>query len=262
MVGTKRLFWRSGLSVAAALMLSGAALAQDASGGGPAVDVVVQNSDDITPAVIDVSVPEEGIAVGEPDPTGGGMDPGAGDGSGDGTDPGAGDGTDPGLGDGTDPGVGDWTDPGVGDGTDPGVGDGTDPGVGDGSVDGSDPAAGDGSGATDGGMIDYGTVTIYSMDGGPATCDVCAESGVASPNVAHTRSEVERHLTHDKGATDVVAQIADTPSVAARSVAARSVVVPGSQRDVARQPVSHASAACLGEHPGLAWMCEWQSAGQ
>ena len=85
---TKGLLWRAGLSVVAALMLSGVAYAQDASGDGStliAVDVVVQNWHDINSGTIDV------------------VDPGVGDGTGDGTNPGVGDGsvpTDGGLGDG------------------------------------------------------------------------------------------------------------------------------------------------------------------
>lgn len=69
---------RSGLSIAAALLLSTAAFAQDAVVGddgtvvsvGPAVDTgVVQNWDDINPG------DDQGIAVGEPDPNGDGAEP-------------------------------------------------------------------------------------------------------------------------------------------------------------------------------------------
>ena len=101
---TKGLLWRAGLSVVAALMLSGVAYAQDASGDGStliAVDVVVQNWHDINSGTIDVVDP--GVGDGTGDGTGAGTDPDLGDGTGDGTNPGVGDGSVPtagGLGDG------------------------------------------------------------------------------------------------------------------------------------------------------------------
>ena len=234
MVQTKSLFWLAGLTVVAALMVTTTAYAQDASGGGPAVDVIVQNWHDINPdatPVVDPQPGDQGIAIGEPDPTAGG-----------GTDPAAGDGTDPTAGDGTDPAAGGGTDPAAGDGsTDPNAGDGsTDPTAGDGST---DPNAGDGSNPTDGGAVDGGTVTIYYMDGGATGCDVCAQDHIAVPGAVRPISEVERH--HHAG-----------------QPAATTVIVPTSHDEVALEPRVHATAACLGAHPALTWMCEWQSAGQ
>lgn len=145
----KRLALRTGLSFAAALMLSTAAFAQDATSGDEvvlnAVDPVVEIdpifAEDPLPADIEVQFGHdlnpgdgEGIAVGEPDPNGGGTD--------DGTV------------------VDDRT---VQD---------------DGSV---DPGTDDTSG---GEPIDDGTVVIYYMDGGPIDCVECRDETAGLPDVA------------------------------------------------------------------------------
>ena len=237
---------RTGLSLVAVLMLSGAAIAGQATAtGGDALVaepgfggdlIAVQATDEVTTG-------GEGIAVGEPDPT-------TGDGTG--GDPSVG--GDPVVDDGTggDPTVGDGTggDPSVGDGTggDPSVGDGTggDPTVGDGT--GGDPSVGDGTGGevwitdggvpVDGGTIDFGdgTVGIYYMDGGPSRCGGCEYQDTAGPLIE--------------------------PSMTFRGnqpAAHQPQIVTGSDREVARQPVARGAAACLVQHPGLAWICEWQS---
>ena len=222
---------RTGLSLVAVLMLSGAAFAGPATAtadnavvpepgfGGDLI--AVQATDEVTTG-------GEGIAVGEPDPT-----------TGDGT------GGDPTIG--GDPVVDDGTggDPVVDDGT---GGDGTagDPSVGDGT--GGDPTVGDGTGGevwitdggvpVDGGTIDFGdgTVGIYYMDGGPSRCGGCEYQNTAGPLIE--------------------------PSMTFRGnqpAAHQPQIVTGSDRDVARQPVARGAAACLVQHPGLAWMCEWQS---
>ena len=78
-----KLVWRGGLSIVAALMLSGAAFAQDAATDDnvtdPAIEVVVTDGDssifEQTPVMTDGTEmidDGEGIAVGEPDPNGDG----------------------------------------------------------------------------------------------------------------------------------------------------------------------------------------------
>ncbi len=204
------LILRAGLSLAAALMLSGAAVAGQASGArGPDVatafgdgwvlvdEVVVQTTHEINP---DASGGDEGIAVGEPDPTGGSGD-------------------DPATGDGSD-GSGDQA---TGDGS----GDGTDV-SGDGSDDGTD-VTGDGSGdVTDSGD---GIDVIYTMDGG-SNCGGCEYQ-----NAVPVFQMQSGGIAHNAPAQIVV----------------------HSDHEVARQTVAHGSAACTARHPGLPWMCEWQS---
>ena len=266
---------RTGLSLVAVLMLSGAAFAgpATATAGNAVVPepgfggdlIAVQATDEVTTG-------GEGIAVGEPDPSGDGpggdqtTGDGTGGGTGDGTDVGTGDGTDGSTGDGTDVGTGDGTDGSTGDGstgdgstgggTDVGTGDATDGGaVGDGTVDevwisdgtgdpvvvdgtGGDPVANDGSVPVEGGTIDFGdgTVGIYYMDAGPSRCGGCEHQDTAGPLIQPPMN-FRGH----------------------QPAAHQPQIVTGSDREVTRQPVARGAAACLAQHPGLAWMCEWQS---
>ena len=134
---------RAGLSLAAVLSLSGAAVAGQAGGAGGAGhapvfgDALVLVDDVVAQTTFDLNPGDEAIAVGEPDPTAGsGDESAAGDGAGDqATDDGSGDGTD-------------VSGAGSGDGTDV-----TD-------------AGGDATGTGDG--IDV----IYTLDGGP-NCGGC-----------------------------------------------------------------------------------------
>ena len=251
---------RTGLSLVAMLMLSGAAIAGQATApGGDALVAEPGFGGDLiaVQATDDVASGGEGIAVGEPDPSGDGTGDGTGDdqSTGDGTDAGTGDvstgdgtdgdGADLGTGDGTDGSTGDGTDDGTGDGTDGSTGDGTGDGTDDGTVDEvwisdgtGDPVVGDGSIPLDGGSIDFGdgTVGIYYMDGGPSRCGGCEYQDTAGPLIQPPMNFRGNH-----------------------PAAHQPQIVTGSDRDVARQPVARGAAACLVQHPGLAWMCEWQS---
>ena len=230
------LILRTGLSLVAALMLSGAACAGQATATTGAirvqpvfdrdlitVDVGPQTMHEINPGSTD-----QGVATGEPDPNGG-----AGDQTGDG-----GTGGDPTAGDGTGDGSGDQaTGDGTGDGGgDQATGDGTggDPSAVDGSGDGSgDQAVGDQTGG-DPSALDSGdgSVTVDNMGGiFQNTADPVMQPQLAgnSHPVAAPPSQNLAHSAHEG----------------------------------AGQPLAHSGAACLAQHPGLTWMCEWQNgAGQ
>ncbi len=229
-----RMILRAGLSVVAALLLSSAGFAQDASGDGRTATVDLSTVD---PAPVDIAIDpvvtdggDPGIAVGEPDPTGDGTGDGtvAGDGSGDGTvaDDGSGDGTV--AGDGTSDGTGDGTV--VGDGT----GDGTV--VGDGTGDGT--VVGDGTGD--------GTVISYSD--GTSDCGGCEMQNMAGPLLTPA-------LAGTPGKAGHRAAVAAGVAPAATASASGS----GSGNYVAHTPVTRAAQACLTQHPGLPWLCEWQN---
>jgi hypothetical protein len=146
---------RSGVSIVAALLLSTAVFAQDATDGAgpdPLTDQInVQNWHDLTTIDVATGGDDQGIAVGEPDPTAGG-EPDVVVDDGTGGDPADDPMVDPMVDDGT--GDGSTGDPTGTDGT------GTD-GIGDGST-------GDG-----GVVVDDGEVLIYYMDGGPEFCAEC-----------------------------------------------------------------------------------------
>ena len=237
-----RAILRGSLSVAAALLLSTAAFAQDvAVDDGSTDNVTVQTGHDLNPAGdegiavgdtdpmsrdgtaddggvivqdwhdVNPAGGDEGIAVGEPDPNGDATDPAPTDDT-SGHDTAGDAGTDVVIDDGQCVGA-DCT---VDDGTDTTVGDGT---------------GGDGTGGD-------GEVVIYHMDGGPGhciDCNVAMGGEVATPGRPTNPSEVER--THT------------TPVKRHSSAAALSVTT--------------SMAQCLTLHPRSAWICEWQNgAGQ
>ncbi len=237
-------FWHGGLGLVAALMLTTAALAQDAAPEGDdrvmaGVDLVVddgsvQNWHDLAPD-------DGGIAIDEPAPTDG-TDPVEGDGGDQTGDP-ANDGSDVGVDDGSGDEV--WIDDGSGDGVDDGwvddgsgddgwVDDGTDGGVDDGTDGGT------GTDGSDDGVVPGDDVTIYNMDGGPERCIDC-----------------------DVG-------LGDLPPEAYQMSAGGPIVAPADApvAHKANRPTTHGLAMsamheCLVLHPQAAWICEWQNgAGQ
>ena len=208
---------RGSLTVVAALLLSSAAFAQDAGATDPTTDhVVVQNWHDLNPAA------GEGIAVGEPDPTGGTVaDGGTGDlatgDDGTGTDQTATD--DVPVDDGTGVVEPDPTDGGTvvdNGGGDPAVDPGTDNGG------GTDPAAGDPE------------VTIYYMDGG--SCIDCNMAGGVMPQ-GHSQN----------------------PSPVERTLVARTQTTSKHHSAAAAMAVTTSMAQCLAVHPRASWICEWQN---
>ena len=243
---THKAVLRGSLSLVAALLLSTAAFAQDATAGDGSTDqVVVQNWHDINPAAGD-----EGIAVGEPDPSGDGTsndsnadqtgdDPNS---SGTADDVASGDPTGDGS---TDVVVDDVScdgaDCNVGDGTDPTVGDGTDP-------------------------VNDGTVYIQQMDGGPVHCLDCNVAMAGGPRATGTPSEVERSVSSvssissassasSVSAASSVSSVGSVGTVLARS---RTAPVKG-HRSLAPLFASTSMSDCLALHARSTWICEWQN---
>jgi len=216
---------RGGLGIAAALLLSTAVFAQDASGDeGTSSVTTVQNWHDLNPGIA-VGEPDptaggdEGIAVGEPDPSGDGSEPDPGDA---GDDAGDGDGPDIVIDDGLCIGADCTPD----EGTDPGDDHGTD--VTETDETGTEPEVG-----------------IYTLDGVGAACIDC--------NIALNDAPVAigRPGNHTK---------VERTHTAKPRVHAGSGSSDGS--DVALT-TTNAMAQCMSQHARSTWICEWQNgAGQ
>lgn len=211
-----------GLSIVAAMLLSTATFAQDTGTDDPVTEPVThqvindgnQSATDDLPVSDDRGADptdgDQGIAVGEPDPND--------DGSA----------AEPAI----DPGTDDGKDVGVDEGT---VDQGT---VDEGTVDESTIDYGTiDNGSVDGGIVDEGdgTVTIYTMDGGP-----CIDCNVVVPGRPTNPTEVQRSLT------------AKAPVALIRRHSTAAVFAAPS-----------AMTQCLTAHPRATWICEWQNgAGQ
>ncbi len=288
------LILRSGFTLAAAMMMTTAVMGQDTSPtGGDAVtlstDVVdageVQNRDDLNAG-------SEGIAVGEPDPNGGG---GLGDPPNDGTDQttgedGSGDGTDDWVDDGTDGGSDGTVDDGSGDDGTDGGSDGTvDDGSGDdGTGDGTDDWVDDGTGGGTDGTGDDGTVvdgTVvdgtddwvdYGTDGGSdgTVDDVTIDGSVDWVDDGTVVDEGEVVIDYLDGgpvqcddcdftAWDLPLEAYQMGEGAVGDVAPQAAQndAPAAKpkRSSSRTFAASGMAECLLQHPQLPWICEWQN---
>ena len=224
-----KLVFRGGLSIVAALMLSGAVMAQaagmDEAVSEPAVDVVANEGagavDDGTVVAID-----EGIAVGEPDPNDTVVDDGGV------------------IGDGTEPdGImytmdGGFDDAGGGGIVGGVIGGG---GFGDDAL-GYDPIEGaaTGGGEIGDGMIGDGVIGEDEV----VDTEACIDCNVIVPGRPVNPTEVQRNLTDNAPVIVARRGSSNGPSAAALALAS---------------PM----AQCMIQHPRSAWICEWQNgAGQ
>ena len=145
-----------------------------------------------------------------------------------------------------DPVVTDGGDPGIAVGEPDPTGDGTV--AGDGTGDGTE--AGDGTG--DGTVVGDGTGdgTVISYSDGTSDCGGCEMQNMAGPLLTPALAGTPGKAGH---------RAAVAAGVALAATASASGSGSGSGNYVAHTPVTRAAQACLTQHPGLPWLCEWQN---